>query len=477
MKKLLIVLLALGLLVLAGCGEGEKPDITAEPTALSTTQATTTEPFTLDPNRPMAIMEPVQGGPMLYTFTGRNGKLGLINQDGELVAPPQYEQPNYGDYSAEFSLRAEYTRDANGRIDGITLQKGEKGGEFVHYTLDGKSRQVKGIPDVGGRYAILDGGLYDVENDRWKLASKEGQKITETYVDRVFLQQAGANGTSKLYVYILEDERIQELPEGVHAYFAELGWYRSGYEQGSPQGIKYYYKYYDQDLNLLPEETWKPHIEPGPLLDQNGNELPYARVSNLYGQCWVGCKENERDGTGTILDANFNPLYTTKPGEEIILLNPVPYDSRWVGLVVQDVKGNVVKTFDEYGRPMQSKNEARFYHDPYLFGGTVYKLKDGKWTALDLRQFIKPDVEDHCAVAMVVTEDWVIVITQFFEDTDEIFAIDWTGKPYENCPLMPFTKKGGYLHGAGEQGPNYFWVEHEGKRGYVNIKGEWLFVE
>ena len=443
-------------------------------------------------------MEPVQGGLMLYTFTGKNGKLGLVNQDGELVAQPQYEQPNYWDYSATYSLRAEYTRDANGRIDGITLQKGAKGEEFIHYTLDGKSRPVKGFPDVGGRYAILDGGLYEVANDRWKLAPKEGQKITERYEGRVFLQQAEPSGTTTLYEFVLENGRIRELPEGA-LYLADLGWYRTGYSQGSPQGTKYYYEYYDQNLKHLPEFSGygiypfgnsqyqmisKTDGEPGPYLDRNGkihkknpHETPYARLSELYGHCWVGCNEHERDGTGTILDANFRPLYTTKPGEEIIRLNPVPYEQRVMGVVVQDAQGNVVKSFDENGKPMQSTSEAQLFSDGFLFGGTLYKLKDNKWTTLDLRQFIKPDIEDHCAVAMVATEDWVIVITQFFESTDEIFAIDWNGKPYENCPLMPFTKKGSYLHGAGEQGPNYYWVEHEGKHGYVNVKGEWLFIE
>jgi len=107
------------------------------------------------------------------------------------------------------------------------------------------------------------------------------------------------------------------------------------------------------------------------------------------------------------------------------------------------------------------------------------KLKDGKWTTLDLRQFIKPDVEDYCATYMVVTEDWVIVATgPAYESMalEEIFAVDWTGNRIEDCPLMPFISQN-WLRSAGEQGPNYFWVEHEGKRGYVNTKGEWLFVE
>ena len=348
MKKLLAALLALGFLVHMGCGEAKESEFTtAEPvTDTSTLAPTTEEPFTLDPNRPIAIMEPVQGGPMLYTFTGKNGKLGLINQDGELVAEPQYEQPNYWDYSATYSLRAEYTRDANGRVNGITLQKGEKGEEIIHYTLDGKSRLAEGFPAPS---------------------------------------EHGSNRNEDLYDYSVEE-------------------------------------------------------------------------------------------TGTILGADRKPLYTAKPGEEIIRLYPVPYQLQLMGLVVQDAQGSIVKAVDYNGKPMQAKSEAQFFSDKFLLGGTLYKLKDGKWTTLDLRQFLKPDAEDYSATYMVVTEDWVIVVTSFFESIDEIFAIDWTGKPYEDCPLMPFIS-GHFLHDAGEQGPNYYWVEKDGKRGYVNTKGEWLFIE
>jgi len=473
MKKLCAGLLIVLFLGLCACGgRTEPPEEAATTTDAITAAVTMEEPVTPDPNRPLAIMEPVQGGPMLYTFTGKNGKLGLINQDGELVAQPQYEQSNHWNYSATFSLRVEYTRDANGRIDGITLQKGEKGEEIIHYTLDGESRPVKGFPDVGGRYAILDEGLYDVANDRWKLAPKEGQKITDRYKDRVFLQQTEANGTTKLYVYVLEDERIQELPEGVHAYLAETGLYRAG---GIFQDGEYYYEYYDQDLKLLPEGEYDR------LLAQinRTHESPYDHISVYYGQCWVGRDANAKEGTGTVLDPDLNPLYTTRPGEEVIKLHSVPrYESQVMGLVVQDAKGNIVKSFDEYGKPMQSKPEAQLFSDG-IYTGTLYKLKDGKWTTLDLRQFMKPDIEAHNADSMIVTEDWVIVVTgQAYESTeiDEIFAVDWTGKQYNNCPLMPFIP-GHYLQSAGEQGPNYYWVEHDGKRGYVNTKGEWLFVE
>jgi len=505
MKKICMGLLIALLLGLCACGKsadsptenfaGTTTEITE--IAVTTEEPTTEELATLDPNRPIAIMEPLQGGPMLYTFMGKNGKLGLINQDGGLVAEPQYEPPNTGDYSAAYSLRAEYTRDANGRIDGITLQKGEKGEAFIHYTLDGKSRPVKGIPDVGGRYALLDGGLYDVEKDRWKLAPKEGQNITETYRDRVFLQQAEANGTTKLYVYVLEDERIQELPEGVHAYLAELGLYRAGYAQGSPQGDKYYFKYYDQNLKHLPEFSdyriglfggrkyqmvGKNDAESSLLIDQNGKiqESPYLYMRD-FGKCWLGSNEAfaEPDANvpKTLLDDDLKPIYKAQRNEKIIPLYPVPYEHRLVGLIAQDAGGNIVKAFDANGKPMQTKDETQFFMDQFLFGGTLYKLKDSKWTALDLRQFLKPDVEDYCAVAMVVTEDWVIVATSFFESRDEVFAIDWTGKQYNNCPLMPFVTLERYLYGAGEQGPNYYWVEQGGKRGYVNTKGEWLFVE
>ena len=352
MKKFLAAILVLAMAALCACGA---PGAAETTNAITTTEeafttefaVTTEEPSTLDPNRQMAVMEPVQGGPMLYTFTGKNGKLGLINQDGELVAPPQYELPNHGDYSAEYSVDARYTYDANGRVNGITVQKGSKGEAFIHYTLDGKSSPVEGHQEIDDRNA--NDGLYNYSNE----------------------------------------------------------------------------------------------------------------------------------GTGTIYDADQKPLYTTKLGEEIIRLFPVPYEGRVVGLVVQDAEGNVVTAFDNYGKPMQSKAEAQFFMDQYFFGGTFYQFKDGKWITLDLRQFIKPDVEAHCAVSLIVTEDWLIVETgEAYEsmEVDEVFAVDWNGKPYENCPLAPFMSKHGFPT-AGEQGPNYYWVEQGGKRGYINRKGDWLFVE
>ena len=351
MKKLCAGFLTVLLLGLCACGESTQSPATTTANAATEIAATTEEPATLDPNRPLAVMEPVQGGPMLYTFTGKNGKLGLINQDGELVAEPQYERSNHWDYSATFSLRVEYTRDANGRIDGITLQKGAKGEEIIHYSIDGTSRPAEGFP----------------ENHE-------------------------------------------------HGFF----------------------------------------------INRNEDLYPYTD-----------------ENTGTILGTDQKPIYTTKPGEEIIRLYPVPYELQLMGLVVQDADGHIVKAVDYNGRPMQTKAEAQFFTDQYIRG--FYKLQNGKWTTLNLRQFTDPEREAHDAIARVVTEDWLIVATgpNYHEMAiEEVFAVDWNGKPYEKCPLMPFfITPESYLPSAGEQGPNYYWVEHDGKRGYVNTKGEWLFVE
>jgi len=267
----------------------------------------------------------------------------LVNQDGELVAQPEYEPSNTWNYSAEYLVDVKYSYDKNGRVNGITLQKGAKGEEFVHYTLDGKSRSVKGFPE--------------------------------------------------------NSERV-----------------------------------FDRNEAQIDEET------------------------------------------GTILSADKKPIYTAKPGEKIIALYPVPYESRMMGVVVQDAQGNVVKTFDNYGQPMQSKTKAQFFSDRFIFGGTVYQLKAGKWIMLDLRQFIKP-VEEYCAVAGVVTENWVIVVVGvMYEgmDVEEMFAVDWNGKRIDDCPLEPFFDQIGIT--AGPQGPNYFWVETKDKRGYIDTQGNWLFV-
>lgn len=56
-------------------------------------------------------------------------------------------------------------------------------------------------------------------------------------------------------------------------------------------------------------------------------------------------------------------------------------------------------------------------------------------------------------------------------------AIDWAGKQIDH-PLLRFCDENHLSYSnAGEQGPRYFWVEQDGKRGYINEQGEWLFVD
>ena len=203
MKKVIAVVVALGLAGLCGCGGPGA----AEETIVATTDAvmTTGESVTLDPNRQMAIMEPLQGGPMLYTFYGANwhtwkegggamGKpAGLINQDGKLVCEPKY-------------IRVEYIYDENwergiGMI-AITERK------ITLYQLDGESKvlscegfRIHVFP--GGRYASvtgavltesmamgnIDDGLFDIENDRYVIEPKEGQFIQYLWDGMVRINQ------------------------------------------------------------------------------------------------------------------------------------------------------------------------------------------------------------------------------------------------------------------------------------------------
>jgi len=97
------------------------------------------------------------------------------------------------------------------------------------------------------------------------------------------------------------------------------------------------------------------------------------------------------------------------------------------------------------------------------------------------------------AEAVLICDDYIVVYTSFehvnpnefnglsdetFIEHVETFAIDWDGNRISNCPLEPYFDSFGSMPiTAGEQGPNYFWVEHDGKRGYINTKGEWLFVD
>jgi hypothetical protein len=128
-------------------------------------------------------------------------------------------------------------------------------------------------------------------------------------------------------------------------------------------------------------------------------------------------------------------------------------------------------------------------------GRPVSKLPAHQRSLPDLRQFEPPPMPNKRsrAEAVLICDDYIVVYTSFehinpnefnglsdetFIEHVETFAIDWDGNRISGCPLEPyFDSLGSFPMTAGEQGPNYFWVEHEGKRGYVNSKGEWLFVE
>jgi len=113
----------------AGAAASEQPatevstmpgDASTETTS-GTTQSTTTRSGN---SKVKAIMEPQQGGPMLYTFKGRNGKLGLINQDGKVIAEPQFDGRADG-----------YFRGQTGeKLMGIVMNKDTQ--QYI-YSLDG----------------------------------------------------------------------------------------------------------------------------------------------------------------------------------------------------------------------------------------------------------------------------------------------------------------------------------------------------
>jgi hypothetical protein len=126
-------------MMFAGCGES-KLDATTEITSAA------------EESR-RAVMEPLQGGPMLYRYRGKEPyrteiihyseyddetyeralyPFGLINQNGKIVAEPQYADDN----------RFAYVYDSGGRVVGMLMEKETDNAEdaYTYYSLDGKAR-------------------------------------------------------------------------------------------------------------------------------------------------------------------------------------------------------------------------------------------------------------------------------------------------------------------------------------------------
>jgi len=487
------LVVALALALLCGCGEaGPEESATSSSTeAVTTTQESTT----LDPNRPKAMMEPVQGGLMLYPFPGREeGCYGLINQDGEVVAEPQFAD-------------TAYVHKAQGRVIGlIACEKSSR--KYIHFDLQGNRRELNcGGYSLGWRDILADGrymivytaiedewdfspirpGLFDIENDAWVIAPKEAQAI-KAYKDRVLVHAADST-----YEYYLGDGSTRKLPDHCEVYLEEAGWYRTdGWGD---------WKYYDTDLKPLPQLDGCL-INPGmdgddvyflvytywngldtALVDRSGKfiDTPYSSLDSS-GQCWMGRDGADENAPEILLDRNLKPIYTLKEGEEFILIAPL-YGSVYPAErahLVQNAKGEIVKAFDKYGKALQSNGSMQRFGAVY--DHNHFTLENGSWSKSEgIPYENRPEGEDFAVYTLVTTEDYRVIWAGWeYEDESvpkKIYAIDWDGNPLEDCPLAPFFKNlENYFESAGEQGPNYYWVELDGKRGYVDAYGNWLFI-
>ena len=215
----------------------------------------------------------------------------------------------------------------------------------------------------------------------------------------------------------------------------------------------------------------------------------------------------EKGGTAIWLDQNLKELGRAKTGEQLIY-TCYPHN------LLLDAKGNVIRAIDDN---FKTVNEDTFIQQNVDGGQILHRLKNGKWTKLDLRQYLSHDGWN--ATPRVICDDYIIICLEkpyyWSQNTNttakptvsnmslttntkprvapmlsivpppeavEVFAVDWNGKRIKS-PLAPyfegidFETPNEVFPAAGPQGPNYYWVETKGKRGYVNTKGEWLFVD
>ena len=494
--------------------------------------------FAKDPEaNPDAAMAPLQGGPMLYTFYGSEAyetytsdydgeeypvyPIGLIDQNGKLVSPPVYHD-------------VQYTYDeAEQRVTGLAAVKDRA---FTLYQLDGKSRvlPVEGFSiEVypGGRYAwvnaaengvhggweaenLLQEGLYDLQNNRWAVEPKIGQMVNRHRTgELVFIYQYDSQDAmgevTAQWAFRCADESMLELPLALgrmQEYYPETGWFGAIWAQSDD----WEHRYYDKDLRLIPALTgWTMDDYEGFAGGQwcmiyNNEEFPDITT-------WVGRdgkfsdrrhKGNAYSNPGgksyliesgditTVLDAELNEVFSLEAGILFAILRTE--SGKDEGFLHLSADGRVQAAYDFAGKPMQAPDQFHcwlyFSNDVVEEGAyTACSAKDGRWAILDLAQFHptpkKGDEEGTpYANPLVMCEDYVVVEAgvHWYEGAPAVydtFAVSWNGKPYKNCPLEPFF---GLLSSqtAGEQGPHYYWIEQEnGKRGYINTKGEWLFVD
>jgi len=523
MKKFLALSAVLALLLtLCACDWFSKIKDNDNTTLAPTSADTTTTDTDTPPDSP-SPMEPLQGGPMLYTFPGSGPykteiseydgdeypvyPLGLVNQGGKLVSPPVY---HFVDYIYD---------EAKAQVIGLSAVKDR---EITIYELGGQSRVLpcEGYRiDVypGGRYATiytsqdfswtgaesvsdpLREGIFDLQKNKFVVEPKVGQMIQYAAGGVALGYQynsadATGNETAQ-WAFKCADESILELPLSmgrVQQYFPETGWFGSitaDYEQ----------RVYDKDLKLIPSMTgwsvdfegfrggawcmiYNNHAFPGVSTWVNrAGELSDKRVKGeIYTHFGWQCFLVDGD---KLFDADLNEIAAPKSGERLVKLwNMGGADSG--GFVLLDSAGNIKAAYDLAAQPMKASARFACWFNDETDG--VYASHNGQLFALDLTRFFPTPKPAHkggipYARAIAVCADYAVITTgvHWWEAgaAYDTFAVDWQGKPMDDCPLQPFYA---LLDGrtAGEQGPLYYWVEQEGgQRGYINTSGEWLFID
>lgn len=518
MKKILCLTLAAVLLLLAGCtlllesgtseetsGQTTQAEVETYPPPATIAPAASAQPPIYQPNDPPAIMEPLQGGQMLYRFysskpykweEGEDEEypvylIGLVNQDGKLVKEPIYHL-------------VEYYYDMNGRIIGVTAQRDR---ETTLYQLNGESRVLDcdGYrTDVcpGGHYAIVKtashgtlhgytasdpvkDGLYDIQANKYVIEPKDGQSINRMAGSVVMVRQYESNDTNgeqvsqKAYDYVKQTTTDFPLSMGhIQDYYPETGWYGGIWTQGEWQS-----RCYDSNLNQIHNMDdwsidWDGFYGGEYLIAYNNDHYPDKhawfsrsgnRVEKMYrmikrmGNCYVAWDYDWNEtGDKDLYNTDLNLLWTAAANEEFLEKD---------GLILLVGKNEVLfRVFDKNGKTLPDKerdamrNERKapdlkkFYPQP----------KDGS-------SEVGAQVVASCEEYLIIKAYWIY--GSYYVDY-ETLAIDWDGNLINDCPIAPyFDSLGWFSNNAGDQGPEYYWVETKDKRGYIDVHGNWLFVD
>jgi len=509
-------------------------------------------------------MEPLQGGPMLYAFPGNGedewGLYGLINQDGKMIAEPQYSHfPRYAGLSQHNPCYV-YSDIEKTHIIGLLARQTVGDGPlgiYTYYSLAGKAKQlncgavyeIKVAP--GGRYAAIvktysevnnglnwvvhsSQGLFDIESNTWVIHPEDDLRIdvySDVAIGRIwksskFEQWCFDYKTGEQQILptaLFESAEYMEYIPDVKWYLLLIGgtfrWYNEEfqhmphldnwraygnlefygeyaliYKEGSP----HYTAWVDRSGNIVHEKRYC-HLS-------DTSQTPYCYSVIEWSQIKKEILHNNDDDLVSIrnerayilLDPDLNPVFTGKPGDMIRAFDR----SAVKGYALLDSQGRVKDVCDIYGKPLPVSDTPYILHGWYapwvkLHNGVLSEIPDLSNYGLNSYYYFDGCEGDFIdARAVAAYDDFILIsgwhgLAQKKQDkyADPIlFAVDWDGNLYPDCPLEPFfdsahTELDDYFsHSfswstAGEQGPNYYWVALDGKRGYIDVYGNWLFID